>query len=381
MTMGRPRIQDETCRRLRELIERQSLWGRQLAGERAVAGEVGVSRMTLRGAMARLEAEGLLERRHGAGTFVRPREASDRAKRTANLAVLAYGHHESAGGWDFRGEMIRGILGAAGAARARCTVLAIDRPEEAGRIADLRGLREFDGFISVGVDRHELLAGLVALRRGPVVLLDGYVRGLPVTTVVEAGYDGMRTTVRHLLGLGHRRVAFIDCHNREANNPEKFAGYRSAMAERGMAVDGALVAVPEFPDDAYAVSAEERRRRLEPFCAGAVGRFLELPDPPTAIVGFDDSRALLALDEVERRGLRAGVDVSVAGFGDQAVRKGLCDRLTSSRIYPRKMGREALAAATAGPGSGEARTVFVPTRLLARETTGPVTPRGTSPAS
>jgi len=371
VTMGRPSIQDETCRRVREIIERQNLWGRQLAGERVVAGEVGVSRMTLRHVLARLEAEGLLERRHGAGTFVRARGSSSRAKRTANLAVLAYSHHESADGWDLRGEMIRGILGGAGGARASCTVLALDRPEEAAQIADSRGMRRFDGFISVGVDRHEVLAGLVALRRGPVVLLDGYVRGLPVVTVVDAGHEGMRTVTRHLLGLGHRRIAFIDCHNREVNNPEKFGGYRSALAERGIALDQELVAAPPGPDDAYTEDSPERQRELEAFCAAAIGRFLSLSSPPTAIIGFDDRRALLALAEIERRGLRVGQELSVAGFGDQAARKGLCRRLTSSRIYPRKMGRAALAAAAAGPAPAEGRTIFVLTRLRVRDTTRP----------
>jgi LacI family transcriptional regulator len=381
VTMGRPSIQDETCRRVRELIESHKLWGRQLAGERAVAEEVGVSRMTLRHVLARLEAEGLLERRHGAGTFVRARAASARAKRTANLAVLAYSHHESAEGWDFRAEMIRGILGGAGGARARCTVLALDRPEESARIADSREMRRFDGFISVGVDRHELLAGLVALRRGPVVLLDGYVRGLPVVTVVDAGHQGMRTVTRHLLGLGHRRIAFLDCHNRELNNPEKFGGYRSALAERGIAFDEDLVAVPPHPDDAYTAADPGRQKQLEAFCAAALGRLLALSAPPTAIIGFDDRRALLVLQELERRGLRAGEDLSVAGFGDQAARRKLCDRLTSSRIYPRKMGRAAVAAAAAaaaGPAGAEGRTIFIPTRLMVRGTTCPAAPAAPS---
>lgn len=58
--------------RLREVIAEMSV-GERLPGERDLAEGWGVARMTLRGAVDALVTEGLLERRHGSGTYVVPR--------------------------------------------------------------------------------------------------------------------------------------------------------------------------------------------------------------------------------------------------------------------------------------------------------------------
>ncbi|MHC4915059.1 MAG: GntR family transcriptional regulator [Planctomycetota bacterium] len=358
--------------RLEQLIRDGKLRGRRLPGERELAEQLGVCRVTLRRALAQLEREGRLERRHGSGTFVSEAPPRRGRRRSARVAVLGPVHYEDLPGWDLRGEMVLGMRRQAPRSAAEVSVLAADRAEEAEIVADPSELRRFDAFVCMGDEDPELIDRLVALDRGPVVVLDGYVRGLPVTMVVDSGMQGMREVTRHLLALGHRRIAFIDCFEREALNPEKFAGYRAALLEKGIATDESLVAVPDRPDGLYD-GPEIGRYDVESFVGRAVENFMKLPDPPTAIIGFDDGRALPAARFLEERGLRVGTDFSVAGFGDQAARRGWADWLTSSRIYPRKMGREALKAAIerAGKPPREARTVFVPTRLQIRKSTCP----------
>ncbi len=58
--------------RLREVVSDMQV-GDRLPGERDLAERWGVARMTLRGAIDALVTEGLLERRHGSGTYVTPR--------------------------------------------------------------------------------------------------------------------------------------------------------------------------------------------------------------------------------------------------------------------------------------------------------------------
>jgi LacI family transcriptional regulator len=301
---------------------------------------------------------------------VAERAGGGRRSRTARLAVIAARDYRALPGWDLRKEMLAGLADGARRAGAELAAIRLDRPEEAAQLESASEMRRFDGFVSLGADDPDLLAGLVALDRGPVVLLDGYTRGLPLVMVVDAGLAGMREAARHLLALGHRRIAFIDCFNRAVNNPEKFAGYRSALLERGLAVDDALVAVPAAEDGLY--DAEPfGAYAVDGFVSAAVRRLLALAEPPTAIIGFDDGRALPAVREAERLGRSVGRDFSVAGFGDQAIRRGWSDRLTSSRIYPRQMAREAVRAALGGERPREARTVFVPTRLFIRSSTCP----------
>ncbi|HOX07378.1 MAG TPA: GntR family transcriptional regulator [Planctomycetota bacterium] len=366
----RTKRREHTRQRIQELLKARAAAGAQLSSERELAREIGVCRVTVRRVLADLEREGCLERRHGAGTFVADRGTGRGRARTARLALVAARDYRTMPGWDLRKEMLAGLADGSRRAGAELAEIRLDHPEEAARLESASELRRYDGFISLGVDDPDLLASLAALDRGPVVLLDGYVRGLPLTMVVDAGLEGMREVTRHLLALGHRRIAFIDCFNRAVNNPEKFAGYRAALLERGLAVDEALVAVPASEDGLY--DAEPfGAYAVDEFVSAAVRRLLALPEPPTAIIGFDDGRALPAVREAERLGRGVGRDFSVAGFGDQAVRRGWSDRLTSSRIYPRQMAREAVRAALGGERPREARTVFVPTRLFIRSSTCP----------
>jgi GntR family transcriptional regulator, transcriptional repressor for pyruvate dehydrogenase complex len=77
--LDRTGVKDRLVAQLRELIEAGSLEaGQQLPSERELAEQLGVSRSSIREAVQLLEALGLVEIRHGAGTFVR--EAVDRER-------------------------------------------------------------------------------------------------------------------------------------------------------------------------------------------------------------------------------------------------------------------------------------------------------------
>ncbi len=345
--------------RVEQMIRSDRLWGQRLMSERELAAELGVSRWTLQGALAELEADGLIERRQGSGTFVAERPPAASRRGPARLAIIAARHFEELPGWSYYGDILRGMLGQAPKLRAECTVLALDRPEEAARLGSAREMRRFDGFISLAQDRRDLITGLLDLGRGPVVLAEHYLRDLPITGVVDGSLEGMRAVARHLLALGHRRIAYLDTYDRVAVNPEKFAGYAAALAEKGLPVDPALVACPSGPGNP------------EEFAARATAALLDLADPPTALVAFDDLRALGAVRAAEARGRKVGADFSVAGFGDGASRSGACDWLTSCRVYSRKIGQEAVRAALAPRRPGEGRTIIIPDRLIIRRSTGP----------
>ncbi|MHC4917423.1 MAG: substrate-binding domain-containing protein [Planctomycetota bacterium] len=349
----------ESRRRIEEMIRSGNLWGQRLMSERELAAKLGVSRWTLQGALAELEADGLLERRQGSGTFVADRPVLSLRRDVANLVIVAGTHFERARGWTYYGDIIRGMLGQAPKLRAECTVLALDQPDEAKTVWKVRRMRRFDGFISVALDRRDLITHLLRLKRGPVVLAEHYIRDLPITGVVDGSFEGMRAVTKHLLALGHQRVAYIDCFNRAAVNPEKFAGYVEALAEKGIELDEELV----FEQPAL---GDPRGH-----AAAAVRRFLKMKDPPTALAAFDDGRALGAAEELEKHGLEVGRDFAVAGFGDGAVRSGDCDWLTSCRIYTRKMGQQAIRAALERRSASEGKTIIIPDRLFIRRSTCP----------
>jgi DNA-binding LacI/PurR family transcriptional regulator len=205
-----------------------------------------------------------------------------------------------------------------------------------------------------------------------VVVVDEPPRGLPVVSVTDDSFHGAQLVTRHLLKLGHRRIAFLDVGDREAWNSAKHGGYRSALEDAGVPADERLTVAPAL--NVPAVSPEAPR-----LVDAAVGELLSLPDPPTAIFAYDDRRAVLVLDSLRRQGLAPGRDISVAGFGDTASRTGTCDSLTSCRIDFRKLGCEAVRAALRPAVPGEGRFLTVPDRLTVRSSTA--APAAAEPAA
>jgi LacI family repressor for deo operon, udp, cdd, tsx, nupC, and nupG len=192
----------------------------------------------------------------------------------------------------------------------------------------------------------------------PLVYLNQRVRGVPSVAIDDVA--GARDGVRGLLGLGHRRIAFVRSVQRNPgfrySADRRVEGFRSAMAEAGVAERDQLVIDAPDLDAGDAV----------------LDAVLTDPEPPTAVAVDSDELAIGILAAVVRAGLRAPDDLSLLGFDDHA----LAERLGLSTVaQPAALtaGEAAdLALALAAGRVPEHRTILVPTRLILRRTTGPV---------
>jgi LacI family transcriptional regulator len=129
-------------------------------------------------------------------------------------------------------------------------------------------------------------------------------RRIPGTRTSYVGPDNRRGAERataYLLGLGHRRIAFLGGRQGMVVQEERAAGYAAALEAAGQPADPALVveAVP---------NREGGRAALE--------QALTLADPPTAALCFNDVVAFGVLHGLAARGLRSGSDFAVIGFDD-----------------------------------------------------------------
>ena len=129
-------------------------------------------------------------------------------------------------------------------------------------------------------------------------------RRIPGTRASYVGPDNRRGAERataYLLGLGHRRIAFLGGRQGMVVQEERAAGYAAALEAAGLPADPALVveAVP---------NREGGRAALE--------QALTLADPPTAALCFNDVVAFGVLHGLAARGLRPGSDFAVIGFDD-----------------------------------------------------------------
>jgi LacI family transcriptional regulator len=137
----------------------------------------------------------------------------------------------------------------------------------------------------------------------PVVLVDVRFPGL--SQVYTDDVEGGRLATRHLLELGHRRIAFVgdpsDNRFGFTSSAHRRAGFEQAMREEGLDVPPHQVKEGEHSREVALAQASE---------------LLALPDPPTAIFAASDTQAFGVLEAAMRAGVEVPGRVSVIGFDD-----------------------------------------------------------------
>lgn len=121
---------------------------------------------------------------------------------------------------------------------------------------------------------------------------------------------GTELATRHLLDLGHRRLAFVSGSLRSINRSERFRGFSAALESAGLSVERDAVVWSGAGDGSYGDLDAAGLGRT------AATELLSAPHPPTAIVAINDMCALGVCAGIRDVGLRVGQDVSVVGFDD-----------------------------------------------------------------
>jgi LacI family transcriptional regulator len=254
-------------------------------------------------------------------------------------------------------ETLRGISGAARAHGYRVLVEPFGAHD--GDYGDLIRSNRADGLVISGprVDDAELQ--LLAAAGAPIVV-QGSLPGLDAPSVDVDNAAAARGAVRHLLDLGHRRIACVTNASLSYTAArDRLHGYRAALADAGIAPEDALVAQADF-------SAASGRR--------AMAQLLER-DGITAVFVASDVVALGAIAAIREAGRRVPDDISVVGFDDIPLAAYFDPPLTSIRLPAHDLGRavgSALLDRIAGRAVA-ARTVL-PTELVVRSSTGPPGP-------
>ena len=151
----------------------------------------------------------------------------------------------------------------------------------------------------------------------PFVLLDpSGDPGHQAPSVGASNWSGGLTATRHLLELGHRRIAVITGPRHTLSSRARLDGYRTALDTAGVPIDPALIREGDF----HVESGLAQARRL-----------LRLPDPPTAIFSANDLQAVGVYQAAHDAGLRIPQDLSVVGFDDLPHVRWLIPPLTTVR--------------------------------------------------
>ena len=179
-----------------------------------------------------------------------------------------------------------------------------------------------------------------------------------VPAVSAAHMSGADQAMRHLLGLGHRRIAAITGPPGWVATEARRRGYHAALAAAGILPDPELEAESDFE-----ISGG----------VDAAGTLLDLEDRPTAIFAFNDNLAIGAIEAARARGLRVPDDVSVVGFDDVEHATIVTPKLTTVRQPLAEMGRIAVSLLMRLLEQQRVETLHVElgTRLVVRDSTAP----------
>ena len=197
------------------------------------------------------------------------------------------------------------------------------------------------------------IAELVKLKR-PVALVGATVPGWSSVRIDDI--DAACTAMRHLIALGHRRIAYIGGPPAASHSQARLHGYRAAMEAEG-------IHIPEGYVRAGQVLYQDG-------IAGAAA-LLDLPEPPTAIFAGSDETAVGVIESARTRGLRVPEDLSVVGFDDTRLARFVSPPLTTVRQPLLEMGGVALRTALrlAAGEKLDSHHVELATQLVVRHST------------
>ncbi|MBQ6470958.1 MAG: GntR family transcriptional regulator [Victivallales bacterium] len=331
--------------------------GSRLPPEVELAHKLGVGHVTLRSALARLEAEGLVERFRSRGTFV-----AERSRHSSYLLLLP-------DGLETLDTPSRYVL-AGIEAYAENRLLNIERCPISLFLSLSPGQRQ-------EIKQNYRLKGIILetghLRTAPALVKALQEMELPVAVPhalpqdnLPADFFILQTDERqaladsyaYLVSKGHHRIAglFVAI---PGEIPDVIRGYRRhelwrRLKKTGVDYDESLLAL--IPNEMVAIRETVRA-------------WMSLPSPPTAMLCQSDRVAFKALAELHGLGLDVPGQISVMGYsnypGSQLVTPALTTIDTDLKVCA-KMALEQLENAQKGGGLRTSTPIFTPYQLIER---------------
>ena len=287
--------------------------------------ELGVSLGTLDKALKTLEEQQLIRRTQGSGIWVAPGALDQIAPRRVGRGITGvvgigapvpqrYGAH-------FYGyHLLEGIKAAADRAGQHLLLL---REQPDGAVWD-----SVDGVLSwtplPGAVRPFLPPQM------PWVSLNYALEGVPSVTLDE--HQGAYAATRHLLELGHRRIAYLLAGG-GALQGQRLSGYQAALREAGAEMQPRWVRHlrTPFPDDAFAGAARARMAQWLREDWDELGC--------SALLAHNDQSALGAIEALQSAGYRVPDDVSVVGYDGTEAAELCAPKLTTVEAPLQEIGR------------------------------------------
>jgi GntR family transcriptional regulator of arabinose operon len=285
--------------------------GNRLPSEAELQRQLKISRSTIRQALNNAEAQGLIERVPGKGTFVAHSAVGKRNSRLIGYVTCDSFRH-------LQSQLLSGaesVVSNEGYRVVFCN--SNGEADEENRLLDQLVLEDkVEGILIWPVlydDPSRRLFQLVHQGLIPLVLVDRTFDGLTCDYVTSDNYAGAYAAVEHLVELGHRQIAFLSHPILQLLTvAERLRGYQQALRDAGLTpLKPWLVGAPNqemvitHALQSYSAASQEIEQ---------IAQYLRAPQRPTAIFAMNDMMAMQAVKAAKLANLRVPEDLSLVGF-------------------------------------------------------------------
>lgn len=345
--------------------------GDKIPAELQLAGDMGVSKMTVNKAVLSLAAEGVLVREVGRGTFVAaiipaPQPKSEEVVDAPRRIALSFveGARDVLGS-SYYGEIYRGVVSLL--EESGEPMETVFSPAD---VLDYRADadRTYANGRLIFAPRAEAIPVIEEMWTSgeyPLLVIGASWQNLHAPAIDSDNTGGAFTAVRYLAEQGHRRIVLLLAEAETANMRDRIAGYRNALTDSGIA--------PRSDYEVHAESAWKAGTATEKL----VALLSHSTEPVTAIFAAGHYLALEAYNAARIAGKRIPEDVSVLGYDDTTAANLIHPRLTVMRQPLREMGRRAaerllnLMNDDTAERDGSMARELLPAELIVRDSVAP----------
>lgn len=230
----------------------------------------------------------------------------------------------------FFAELVRGVEHAIQAIDPALNYILTNTDEDAfreQRFIEVLLEKRIDGLIITPAGGNEAYLSDLVARPFPLVFVDRAVPGVDADTVSVDNIGASLEITRHLLQLGHRRIAFMKAHLNATSIEGRLMGYREALREAGIPFDPRLV-IDSGSEIAASVAAGHKILSMDP-----------LPD---AVYCTNNFMTIGMMRAIHATGLQCPRDIAVAAFDDFPWTESFRPQLTAMAQPAFNMGEDAV---------------------------------------
>jgi LacI family transcriptional regulator len=199
--------------------------------------------------------------------------------------------------------------------------------------------RHTEGVEAVQSDLLERVQGLIIANDGditpqmvvqleeaetPLVLIENHVEGHRLPSILGDNFTAGYTVMRHLLSLGHRKIAVLRGPAKYSSLVDRWRGCLAALGEHDLTIPKEFLPPP--------VSEHPQKGYLQ------MKKVLALPQKPTAVVAISDKTAFGAISAIREAGLSIPRDIAIVSIDNVADSVYTHPPLTTYHIPRREMG-------------------------------------------